>query len=96
MRPMGIQDSVGKLKLDPANIGRPTKCPHCSRAGVVDDIDQRSGVIIRHDATTWCVVPVAEACALTWDAFFKPPFDTTRLRKAIAERLKRKEPGRER
>lgn len=58
----------------------------CSRAGAVDDIDPRS-----HDATTWCVVPVAEASALTWEEFFKPPFDTTRLRKAVAERLERKD-----
>jgi hypothetical protein len=88
---MGIADGIGKLNLDPVNIGRKTSCPFCTRGGIVDDITTDRGVVIRHTADLWHVVSVAVANGLHWPAFFSPPFDTTKLRKRVAEEVARKE-----
>jgi hypothetical protein len=53
-------------------------------------MDPERGVVLKHDRETWHVVPVVVASALNWDRFLAPPYDTSKLRKALMETVARK------
>lgn len=58
----------------PEQIGFRVQCVGCGRPGEVDDVTPTGLVIVRHDAVTWCVVPVVRADGVgveTWNA--RPP-----------------------
>lgn len=52
------------MTLTPSNtpitaehIGYRVRCPSCGNVGEIDDVTARGTVVIRHDASTWHVVP---------------------------------------
>jgi hypothetical protein len=56
-----------RLSIGPDAIGLATRCPRCTKPGVIDDIGPNLHVIIRHDATTWHVMKPEEAAAISWE-----------------------------
>lgn len=56
--PETVDTSTG-TPVTEAHIGCRVQCVQCGRPGEIDDVTLGGSVIVRHNATTWCVVPAA-------------------------------------